>query len=69
VDNRHIAFGYGPHYCLGAAVARLTLRVFLEEVFAVFEDVEMAGPAEHLRSVFVAGLTHLPVRTKVGARV
>jgi cytochrome P450 len=61
--NPHISFGFGPHYCLGAAVARLTLRTFLEEVLGSIAWLELAGPAVHLRSTFVAGLTRLPVRT------
>ncbi|WP_338700447.1 cytochrome P450 [Streptomyces sp. Q6] len=62
-DNRHIAFGYGPHYCLGAPLARITFRVLFDEFFRAFRSVETAGPARHLRSVFIAGLTHLPVVT------
>ncbi|MFD6156633.1 cytochrome P450 [Nocardia sp. NPDC060256] len=62
-DNRHIAFGHGPHYCLGAALARLTLRVFFEEAIGLFEEIDMSGPPIHLRSNFIAGLTSLPVRT------
>jgi cytochrome P450 len=66
-DNRHIAFGFGPHYCLGATVARLTLRIFFEEVLDLVEEFQLAGSPRHLRSNFVAGLTHLPVRTRLRA--
>ncbi|GAU70356.1 cytochrome P450 [Streptomyces sp. NBRC 110611] len=62
-DNRHIAFGYGPHYCLGAGLARLTFRVLFDEFFRRFAAVEVAGPVRRLRSVFVSGMTRLPVRT------
>ncbi|MFF1593054.1 cytochrome P450 [Streptomyces sp. NPDC058286] len=61
-DNRHIAFGYGSHYCLGATVARLTLRMFFEEVLDRFEKFVPAGEPQHLVSNFVAGFTSLPVR-------
>lgn len=61
-DNRHLAFGHGPHYCVGAWLARMTLRVFFEEWFTTFGRVELAGPVRHLASTFIAGITHLPVR-------
>ncbi|MER6380610.1 cytochrome P450 [Streptomyces sp. NPDC001250] len=60
--NRHIAFGYGAHYCLGATVARLTLRIFFEELLRTTEDMTLAGEPRHLASNFVAGLTSLAVR-------
>ncbi|GAB2894328.1 cytochrome P450 [Streptomyces deserti] len=66
-DNRHIAFGYGPHYCLGAAVGRLTLRVLFEQIVALVEEFEPAGPPRRLASNFVAGFTRLPVRTRLSA--
>ncbi|MFG2312770.1 cytochrome P450 [Streptomyces sp. NPDC048566] len=62
-DNakRHVAFGFGPHFCIGAPLARLTLRVFFEELLQRFASVEPAGEAQHLRSYFIAGMTHLPI--------
>ncbi len=62
--NRHIAFGHGPHYCLGATLARLTFRVLFEEFFRIFEHVEIAGTPRRLRSVFISGYSHLPVQTQ-----
>jgi cytochrome P450 len=62
-DNRHIAFGFGPHYCLGAPLARLTLRIFCAQVLRLVETIELAGPVRHLASHFIAGITQLPVRT------
>ncbi|MFF7983324.1 cytochrome P450 [Streptomyces sp. NPDC007901] len=62
--NRHIAFGFGPHYCLGAAVGRLTLRLFFEEAVDTVEEFRSAGPPRHLVSNFIAGLAELPVRTR-----
>ncbi|AEW99316.1 cytochrome P450 [Streptantibioticus cattleyicolor] len=65
--NRHIAFGAGPHYCVGHTVARVSLRVLFEELIGRFEGFEQAGPAEHLCSNFVAGIKHLPVTARVRA--
>jgi cytochrome P450 len=62
--NDHLAFGHGEHFCLGANLARLELRVILEEVTKRLEDIELAGPIERLRSNFVAGIKHMPVRFK-----
>jgi cytochrome P450 len=61
-NNRHIAFGYGPHYCLGAPLARMTLRIFFAELFRMFGRIELGGPVRHLASNFIAGITHLPVK-------
>lgn len=59
--NRHLTFGSGPHYCVGFAIARMTLRTLFEEMFAGFEDFQPAGPVEHIASNFVAGITRMPV--------
>ncbi|GGS43631.1 cytochrome P450 [Streptomyces violaceus] len=59
--NRHVAFGFGPHYCVGAPLARMTLRIFFEELLRRFESLGLDGEPEHLRSFFIAGLTHLRV--------
>jgi len=59
--NRNIAFGIGPHYCVGHGVARVSLQVFFEEMFAEFEGFEVAGEPEHLHSNFIAGFKHLPL--------
>src|SRR5215469_16708655 len=60
--NDHLAFGHGEHFCLGANLARLELRVILDEVMRRIPDLELAGPIERLRSNFVAGIKHMPVR-------
>lgn len=62
--NRHLTFGSGPHYCVGFAIARMTLRVLFAEMFAAFSDFQLAGPVEHIASNFVAGITRLPVAGK-----
>jgi cytochrome P450 len=60
--NRHIAFGVGPHYCIGAGLARLWLRMFVGELTRLVERIEVVGEPRHLRSNFVAGYKGLPVR-------
>lgn len=61
--NAHLAFGLkGPHYCLGAWLARLEVRVTFEELLARVRTIEPAGPIERLRSNFISGIKHLPVR-------
>jgi cytochrome P450 len=59
--KRQAAFGFGPHFCIGAPLARLTLRVFFEELLQRFGSIELAGEPQHLRSYFIAGMTHLPI--------
>ncbi|MGO9603153.1 MAG: cytochrome P450 [Candidatus Binataceae bacterium] len=60
--NDHLAFGHGEHFCLGANLARLELRVIIDEVTRRIPDIELAGPIERLGSNFVAGIKHMPVR-------
>lgn len=60
--NRHVAFGLGgPHFCLGAHLARLELRIFLEELRPYLPFLELAGPPERLRSNFFHGIKRMPV--------
>jgi cholest-4-en-3-one 26-monooxygenase len=60
--NPHIAFGGGgPHFCLGASLARLELRVLFEELFSRFPEIAVTGKPEWNRSNFFRGFTHLPV--------
>ncbi len=63
--NRHLAFGTGEHFCLGAHVARLSTRALFLELANRIEMMEPAGPAAHIESSFVVGLKSLPVRYKI----
>jgi len=61
VDTQHLAFGFGEHLCLGAALARLEGRVFLEELLARFPDYVLTEEPELSRSTLVRGATRMPV--------
>ena len=60
--NDHLSFGFGPHFCLGAALAHLEARVMFEELFQRLPDIALAGPPERLRANHIHGIKHLPVR-------
>jgi cholest-4-en-3-one 26-monooxygenase len=60
--NEHLAFGLGEHFCLGAGLARQEVRVMVETLLARLPDLELAGPIERLRSSFIGGIKHMPVR-------
>jgi cytochrome P450 len=62
--NDHLAFGSGIHKCLGAPVARLELRLALEEVLARTTEIELAGPGTQTTGLILTGFTNLPLRFK-----
>lgn len=62
--NKHIAFGGGPHYCVGHTVARVTQRILFTELLTRFSRFEPAGLPERLRSNFVSGYKHLPITAR-----
>jgi cytochrome P450 len=64
-DNRQVAFGYGVHFCLGAHLARLEMRIFFEELLARVDDFQFAGQPQRTATVFVGGLKHLPISYRV----
>jgi cholest-4-en-3-one 26-monooxygenase len=59
--NYHLAFGQGEHFCIGSHLARLELRLMLEEVMRRMPDLRLAGEVERLKSFQVAGIKHMPV--------
>ena len=59
--NRHLAFGFGAHYCLGAVLARMEITAFFAELVPRLESIELAGAPEWIATTFVGGLKHLPI--------
>jgi len=60
--NHHLAFGIGEHFCLGANLARLEIRILFEEILRRMPDMEIAGEVRRLRSSFIDGIKEIPVR-------
>lgn len=65
--NRHLGFGWAEHYCLGAHLARTSMRALLLQLAERVEMMEPAGPAAHTASNFVVGYKSLPVRYRISA--
>ena len=64
--NKHVAFGYGVHFCLGAALARMEMNSLYTELIPRLESIELAGEPELAATTFVGGLKHLPIRYSLG---
>jgi cytochrome P450 len=63
--NKHVSFGYGVHFCLGAALARMELTSLYSELIPRLESIELTGKPELSSTTFVGGLKHLPIRYSV----
>jgi cytochrome P450 len=63
--NKHLAFGIGPHYCVGHTLARVTLRTLFTELLSRFTAFEPAGEPVRLHSNFISGFKHLPITAKL----
>ena len=62
--NLHLGFGAGPHFCLGGPLAKMEIRLAMEELLERYDGIEITGVVERVQSTFVGGLKHLPVRLK-----
>ena len=60
--NPHYSFGYGPHFCLGAQLARTQMQALFGELLRRLDHIELAGEVRYLRSNFQRGMKYLPVR-------
>jgi cytochrome P450 len=60
--NKHNAFGYGVHFCLGAALARMEVNSFFSALVPRLKSIELTGDPAHIATIFVGGLKHLPIR-------
>jgi cytochrome P450 len=60
--NPHLAFGTGTHFCMGSHMARLEMRVTLEELLKRFPNLSLSGPPERLHSNFISGIKRMPIR-------
>jgi cholest-4-en-3-one 26-monooxygenase len=68
--NPHMAFGAGgPHFCLGANLARMEIRVMFEHVLDRMPDIRLDGEVQRLQSPFISGVKHIPVAFPPGPRV
>jgi cytochrome P450 len=60
--NDHLGFGHGPHYCIGAHLAKVQMQALFTALFDILGEVEPAGEPARLRSNFQHGIKHLPIR-------
>jgi cytochrome P450 len=63
--NKHLAFGFGVHFCLGAMLARMELKALFAELVPRLRSVELAGEPALSKTLFVGGLKRLPIRYQV----
>jgi cytochrome P450 len=59
--NPHLGFGFGTHFCLGAALARLEAAAVFTEMLDRFQHWQVVGPVQRLRSTMIRGIKHMPV--------
>ena len=63
--NKHLSFGYGVHFCLGASLARMEMNSFFSELIPRIKSIELNGKPELMATTFVGGLKHLPIRVEL----
>jgi cytochrome P450 len=63
--NKHLAFGFGVHYCLGAMLARMEMKALFGALLPRLKSIELAGTPALTRSTFVSGVKRLPIRYEI----
>ena len=63
--NKHLGFGHGVHFCVGAALARMEVNSFFTELLPRLRSIELSGLPQHIATTFLGGLKHLPIRYDV----
>ena len=63
--NRHVAFGYGAHHCLGRILAEMELEALFREIALRIDSIELAGTPEWVKTNHTGGLKHLPIRYRM----
>ena len=63
--NKHLAFGFGVHYCLGAMLARMEIKAVLGEIVPRLRSIELGGEPSYMQTLFVGGPKHLPIRYEI----
>lgn len=63
--NKHLSFGYGVHFCVASALARMEIDSFFRELIPRLDAIEMTGEPQLISTTFVGGVKHLPVRYRL----
>jgi cytochrome P450 len=63
--NKHLAFGYGPHVCLGQHLGRMEMRILWEELLPRLDSLELAGVPSLSHATFISGPKHVPIRYRM----
>ncbi|MEO6793098.1 MAG: cytochrome P450 [Mycobacterium sp.] len=63
--NKHLAFGYGVHFCVASALARMEINSFFTELLPRLDSIELAGEPQLISTTFVGGIKHLPIRYRL----
>lgn len=63
--NKHLSFGYGVHFCVASALARMEINSFFSELLPRLDAIELAGQPQLVSTTFVGGVKHLPVRYRL----
>ena len=66
--NRHVAFGYGAHHCLGRILAEMEVEALFREIVARVDRVALSGPPEWVKTNHTGGLRHLPLTYQMSSR-